>query len=145
MILYLDTSAMIKRYLTEPGSDDVKAWISQSRPASTSLITRAEMGAAITKATRMNWINAEQGQHALQWFRSEWELFGRLPVNEATVQRADALACLHGLRGFDAVHLACALLYRDGLGESITLATYDRALWQAARIEGLGMLPESMS
>ncbi|MEI6291797.1 MAG: type II toxin-antitoxin system VapC family toxin, partial [Chloroflexota bacterium] len=81
MILYLDTSALIKRYLTEPGSQAVKTWISQSRPASTSLITRAEMGAAITKATRMNWINAEQGQHVLQWFRSEWELFGRLPVN----------------------------------------------------------------
>ncbi|MCX6056099.1 MAG: type II toxin-antitoxin system VapC family toxin [Chloroflexi bacterium] len=145
MILYLDTSALIKRYLTEPGSEDVKAWIRQSWPASTSLITRAEMGAAITKATRMNWINAEQGQYGLQWFLSEWELFGRLPVNEATVQRADALACQHGLLGFDAVHLACALLYRDGLGERITLATYDRALWQAARSEGLGMLPDSLS
>jgi predicted nucleic acid-binding protein len=81
----------------------------------------------------------------LQWFRSEWEMFGRLPVNEATVQRADALACQHGLRGYDAVHLACALLYRDGLGESITLATFDRALWQAARAEGLGLLPDSMA
>jgi predicted nucleic acid-binding protein len=92
----------------------------------------------------MNWINADQGQHILQLFRVEWEIFGRLPVNEATVQRADALACQHGLHGYDAVHLACALLYRDGLGESITLASYDRALWQAARTEGLGLLPESL-
>ena len=144
MILYLDTSALIKRYLTEPGSQDVKTWISLARPVSTSIITRAEMGAAITKATRMNWINSDQGQHILQLFRAEWEIFGRLPVNEATVQRADALACQHGLRGYDAVHLACALLYRDGLGESITLATYDRALWLAARAEGLGLLPDSL-
>jgi predicted nucleic acid-binding protein len=145
MILYLDTSALIKRYITEPGSDDVKAWISQARPASTSIITRAEMGVAITKATRLSWINAEQGQHALQLFRGEWEMLGRLPVNEATCKRADALACQHGLRGYDAIHLACALLYRDGLGESITLTTYDRALWQAARAEGLLMLPDSLS
>ena len=144
MILYLDTSALIKRYMIEPGSEDVKAWMRQSRLASTSIITRAEMGAAISKATRMNWINMEQGQQALQWFRSEWEMFGRLPVNEATVQRADGLACLYGLRGYDAVHLACVLLYRDGLGESIRLATYDRALWQAGRMEGLGLLPDSL-
>ncbi len=144
MILYLDTSALIKRYLTEPGSDAVRTWISQARPANTSLITRAEMGAAITKTMRMGWVSAEQGQTILQWFRSEWEIFGRLPVNEATVQRADALACKHGLRGFDAVHLACALSCRDSVGEPITLATYDRALWQAAKAEGLGLLPESL-
>jgi predicted nucleic acid-binding protein len=122
----------------------VKAWISQAQPVSISLITRAEMGAAFTKTTRMNWISADQSQHILQLFRVEWEIFGRLPVNEATVQCADALACQHGLRGYDAVHLACALLYRGGLGESITLAMYDRALWQAARTEGLGLLPESL-
>jgi predicted nucleic acid-binding protein len=143
MILYLDTSALVKRYLTEAGSADVKAWISQSQLASTSILTRAEMGAAITKAARMNWITEEQGQHILGMFRAEWEIFGRLPVNEATVQRADVLACKHGLRGYDAVHLASALLYRDGLGENIAMATYDRALWQAVRIEGLELLPDS--
>jgi predicted nucleic acid-binding protein len=78
MILYLDTSALVKRYLIEDGSPEVQQWISQARPASTSLITRAEMGAAITKAVRMSWISAEQGQYALQWFRSEWEALGRL-------------------------------------------------------------------
>jgi uncharacterized protein len=53
MILYLDTSALVKRYLVEEGTADVVYWIGQARPASTGLITRAEMGAAITKAVRM--------------------------------------------------------------------------------------------
>jgi predicted nucleic acid-binding protein len=141
MILYLDTSALVKRYLVEEGSTDVARWISQSRPISTSLITRAEMGAAITKAIRMNLINPDQGQYALNWFRTEWETLGRLPIHEATVQRADELACRHGLRGYDAVHLACALLYGEGLGEQVTLATYDRRLWQAGQTEGLIVLP----
>ena len=35
-------------------------------------------------------------------------------------------------------------LYRDGLGESINLATYDQALWQAARAEGQILLPDSL-
>ena len=58
--------------------------------------------------------------------------------------RADELACRHGMRGYDAIHLACALLYRDGLGEPVTLATYDRLLWQAAQAEGLPVLPTTM-
>ena len=144
MILYLDTSALAKRYLAEPGAQEVQQWISQARLASTSLITRAEMGAAITKAVRMIWISPEEGQTVLQRFRSEWEMLVRLPIYEITVQRADELACRYGLRGFDSVHLACAILYREGLGEPVTLAAYDRPLWQAARAEGLIALPANL-
>jgi predicted nucleic acid-binding protein len=144
VILYLDTSALATRYLAEPGAHEVQGWISQARLVGTSLITRAEMGAAITKAVRMNWISPEEGQAMLQRFRSEWEMFVRLPVYEITVQRADDLACRYGLRGFDSVHLACAILYREGLGEPVTLATYDRPLWQAAQAEGLLVLPADL-
>jgi uncharacterized protein len=142
MILYLDTSALVKRYLVEAGSANVAQWINQSRPVSTSLITRAEMGAAITKAVRMNLINPDQGQYALNWFRTEWETLGRLPIHEATVQGADELACRYGLRGYDVVHLACALIYREGLGEQVSLATYNRLLRQAGQAESLGVLAQ---
>ena len=144
MILYLDTSALVKRYLVEEGTQDVKDWINQAYPANTCVITRVELAAAITKAVRMGYIRTDDSQIALQKFRSDWELIGRLPVNEVTVQRADDLACRHGLRGFDAVHLACALIYMESLGEQVTMATYDRELWQAAKAEGLQMLPEQM-
>lgn len=144
MILYLDTSALVKRYIAEDGSQDVNRWIGQAAPASTSLITRAEMGAAITRAVRMRWITPQQGEIALQYFRSEWEMIARLPVHEATVLRADALACRHSLRGFDAIHLACALIYRESLGEPVSLATYDRLLWLAAQVEGLAVLPADL-
>lgn len=142
MILYLDTSALVKRYIVEAGTPEVQAWIAAARLVNVSVIARAEMGAAVSKAARMGWLSAEQGQFALEWFRSEWESYGRLPVSEAAVQLADTLACRYGLRGFDAVHLACALLYHQGLGEPLSFACYDRDLWQAAREEGLEMLPE---
>ena len=141
MILYLDTSALVKRYLAEDGTADVGHWVRQARPAATSLITRAEMGAAITRAVRLNWITPLQGETALHRFRAEWEMLARLPIHELTVLRADVLACRHVLRGFDAVHLACAMIYCESLGEPISLATYDRALWQAAQSEGLAVLP----
>ena len=73
-----------------------------------------------------------------------WELFGRLPITEATVRRADELAGRHDLRGYDAIHLACAALYQEASGVGITLATYDRSLWQAGQAEGLTLLPTTL-
>lgn len=46
--------------------------------------------------------------------------------------RADQLARELGLRGYDAVHLASALVWQDGMGEQTTVATFDHRLWRAA-------------
>jgi predicted nucleic acid-binding protein len=78
----------------------------------------------------------------LSTFRAEWEAFGRLPILEATVRRADELACRYSLRSYVAVHLACALLYQDGLGLPVTLVTFDRELCDAAMAEGMARLPD---
>jgi predicted nucleic acid-binding protein len=144
MILYLDSSVLVKRYVVEAGSPEVNRWISMARPASSGLLTRAEVEAAICHAAHSAWIGEGESRRALSLFREEWESFGRLPIHEATVRRAGELACRYNLRGYGAVHLACALLYQDGLGLPVTLATYDRLLWQAGQAEGLALLPEIM-
>jgi predicted nucleic acid-binding protein len=144
MILYLDSSALVKRYVAESGSPEVNQWISIALPSATSLVTRAEVAAAICRAAHLGWVEAAESRRALEAFSTEWETLGRLPVLEATVRRAADLACRHNLRGYDAVHLACALLYQDGLGLPVTLATFDRLLWQAGQAEGLALLPEIM-
>jgi predicted nucleic acid-binding protein len=65
-------------------------------------------------------------------------------VNEATISRADALACQYDLRGYDAVHLACAILLRESLAGGVSLATFDRLLWKAGQDEGFTILPENL-
>ena len=47
------------------------------------------------------------------------------------------------LRGYDAVHLAAALLWQETIGEPVTLATFDRQLWQAGGRAGLSVWPEN--
>ena len=42
---------------------------------------------------------------------------------------------------YDAVHLAAARFWQSSLGEPVTLATYDRQLWQAGDAAGLGAWP----
>ena len=50
MILYLDASALVKRYVDEPGSPDVREAIARAEVAGTALISRAEVAAALARA-----------------------------------------------------------------------------------------------
>jgi len=133
VILYLDASALVKRYIAEKSSEQVNAWIEAAGMVVTGLITRVEVAAAIGRARRMKLIASEEAQAALHQFRSEWESFLRLPITENTVMRGDFLAYEHNLRGYDAAHLACALIWQETLNQPITLASFDGQLLEAAR------------
>ena len=141
MILYIHASALVKRYVAESGSTEVNTWISKSQIVTTNILSRAEVTAALNRASRMQIIDIEACRNALELFRSEWESFVRLPVNEGTVIRADYLTSRHNLRGYDAIHLASALIWQESIGSRIRLITYDHQLRQAGLDEGLFLLP----
>ena len=71
MILYLDASALVKRYVAEPGSAEVDEAISKAEVIGTVLISRAEVAAALAKAVRMDALTREDALASLQVFRSE--------------------------------------------------------------------------
>jgi predicted nucleic acid-binding protein len=141
MILYLDASALVKRYIQEKVSQDVTAWIEAADMIMTGLITRVEVAAAIARAGQMTLITPDETLAALRQFRSEWESFHRLPITENTVVRGDALAVEHNLRGHDATHLACALIWQETLGAPVTLASFNIQLIEAARGVQMAHLP----
>lgn len=142
MILYFDTSAIIKRYVKEPGSEEVRAWFRLARTWATGLITRVEMASALSRLLRMKIITQREYITTLEEFRSSWVEFERLPITEALVARADLLACEHGLRAYDAVHLASALVWQEALTLQVTIVTYDGQLAAAGKKTGLAVLPE---
>ena len=141
MNLYLDTSALIKRYIKETGSTDVGEWIRTAEEKAVVLITRAEMSAAINRLLRMKFLSSEDYTTALEQFHSDWMYYHRLPITEPLVARADVLACQYTLRGYDAVHLAAALIWQELLDLPVTVVTYDRELAEAAGSSGMVVLP----
>jgi uncharacterized protein len=143
MNLYLDTSALIKRYIHEPGTEDVRAWIHSADVMSTSLLTRAEAAAGLTRLHQRGIIIHDDYRLALESFRLDWTGFHRIPINEELIARADFLACQHGLRGYDAVHLAAALIWQETLMLPITIATYNQELAESSKKSGLKVLPEA--
>lgn len=144
MILYLDASALVKRYIAEQGSQQVNIWIEAADLAATGLIARVEVAAAIGRARRMKMISNSGAQAALRQFRSEWESFLRLPITENIVARGDMLAYEHNLRGYDAAHLACALIWQETLNQPVALASFDRQLIEAARNEKMQVISVSL-
>lgn len=141
MIVYLDASALVKRYVEEAGSDEVAALIEGATVVGTVILSRTEVAAALAKASRMMVVSREGVEAALRAFSDEWTSLVRVQVTEVLVGRAAALAWDHGLRGYGAAHLAAALFWQDMLGERVTVATYDRQLWDAAHATGLVAWP----
>jgi len=144
MILYLDPSALVKRYVVEPRSNDVISLIEQATAVGSSLLARVEMASALTKAVRMKWVEADKGEIAWQDFLSDWESFTRLPVSSGLIERAAHLAREYGLRGYDATHFATVLMWQEFLENPITLATFDRDLWTVAKKVGMAVWPEEI-
>ena len=141
MMLYLDTSALVKCYVAERGSPDVFALIEHAEVVASSLISRTEVAAAVAKAVRLGWVSSESGRKAQRTFLSEWAELLRLPVTETLVSRADTLAWDYALRAYDAIQLASALTWQEAVGRPVTLATFDRELWEAGQTAGLRAWP----
>lgn len=145
MFLYLDASALVKRYMVEAGSAEVNQASADAETNGTVTITRVEVAAALAKAVRIGALEQMVALSNLHKFRNEWHDLNRIQVTNNLVTRADALAWEHNLRGYDAVHLAAALVWQEGLGEAVTMATFDEQLWQAAEKERLACFPDDLS
>jgi predicted nucleic acid-binding protein len=144
VILYLDASAIVKRYVTEARSKDVTALIDGAVAVATSMVSRAEVAAAFARAVRLGVLDEAGGRGAQRRFAREWPDFVRIPVTEALVARAEALAWQHVMRGYDAVQLAAALTWQDAIGQDAVLATFDQQLTKASVEAGLRVWPEDV-
>ena len=113
MILYLDTSSLVKLYVEETASADVEALVVSAEVTGTSLIAYAEARAAFARRFRENAFSSKDYNRLRSRFGSDWKNFLSIHVTREIVRMAGDLAEKHGLRGFDAVHLASAVTLRD--------------------------------
>ena len=135
MILYCDTSALIKRYVVESGTDIVDAAWDSAAVVSTSVVAYAESMAAFHRRHREGHLSQKELKQTCDRFSGD---FGRLvlvPVDRHLHPSVDDLLKKHPLRGFDVIHLASALVFNDD--EDILFACFDGNLNKAAAKEGL--------
>lgn len=124
--------------------DASSALLANAELVGTATISRAEVASALARAVRMQVLLADEARCAIQVFNAEWDDILRNQITESLISRPAGIAWDHGLRGHGAVQLSAALTWRELLGETITLATYDRHLWKAALSRGLAVWPEAL-
>jgi uncharacterized protein len=138
MIIYFDTSALVKRYLRETDSDKVVTLFNEGDHIFGSVvITQVEIAATFQRAVRMDAASSKLAAEVWGDFLDHWQSFTRLRIFAGTIERASENAWKYDLRGYNALHLAAALLWQETLGAQITLATFDRELWLAGQKAGI--------
>ena len=81
MTVYLDASALVKRYIVERGSRGTVALTADSDMTATSIVSRAEVAAAFAKAVRAGLVKDEVARNAQRWFAGDWPDLVRVFVN----------------------------------------------------------------
>src|SRR5207249_1014048 len=130
---YLDTSALIKRFVAEKGSLLVQALVTREGPVATAKVAYAETYAGLTRKHREGHLSAGQYTRVWRHFESDWQAYIRVDLQDEILLLARDLIRRHPLKGFDAIHLASALSLKRALGEEITFAAADERLLRAAR------------
>lgn len=131
---YFDASAVLKRYVSEVGSDAVGP-LSRRNP----LVSSALLVAEITSA-----LHRRRGEFRAAALEATWRRFsedrGRwrlAAVSDAVLARAEELVRSSGLRTLDAIHLATAVFVAEELGSPLAFVTAELAQASAAREAGM--------
>ncbi len=143
MILYLDTSALVKLYVREPGSALLHTYASKADALSTSVVAYAEARATFGRLAREGAASKSRHQQRLKQFESDWEALLRIDLVPEVLRSAGNLAETYALRGFDSIHLASALWLSERASVPIDFAAFDRRLAAAASKAGLSLAPNS--
>ena len=141
MILYLDTSALVKKYFKEAGSSEVILHWKKATAIATSSIAYAEAMASFYRKKREANIHRDVFHTLIQAFQQDWKSLICIQVNDDLNDMIDKVLSHHPLRGFDSIHLASALILHDAAPEDFVFACFDKTLAQAAVAEGLSPLP----
>lgn len=147
---YLDTSAQVKYYVSEPGTAWVRQLVDATDPDTgqrvnrlfTVSITVAEAAAAFATIARIGRISGRIRDRTFnRYMKTVSAYFHLLPVTEHLIDLAARLTQQHPLKGYDAVQVAAALCLQQALGPErpLTFVAGDKNVIAAAQAEGLAI------
>ncbi len=132
MTLFIDTSALLRRYVPDRHAAQVTAEMASGTTWVVSAITRTETQIALRLAA------SSPSQLDAMWvaFRSDWETMAVVPVDDRCLAHAVDIGTTFGLRTIDAIQLAAA----DRLPRPVRYLTFSRHQLPAAATLGLEVI-----
>ncbi len=140
-MIYLDTSALVKRYVEEKGSGVVWHLFEMEERLITAKIAYAEALAAFCRRRREGYLAETDHASLRQKFESDWAAcIDVVELTDGVLKDAGRLIDEYPLQGFDAIHLASALLIRNRVKAEIIFVCSDRNLLDAVEKKNLHTL-----
>lgn len=146
MICYLDTSALVKLYVEEEGSTEVRQHVDKALLVATSKVAYAEARAAFARCWREGLLLETAYRSVAANLAADWPSYYVLELTDALVIKAGELAERYALRGFDAIHLASVLVLVEKLTgkcprDALIAGCWDSRLAAALRSSGIPVFP----
>lgn len=140
MIVYLDTSSLVKLYVDETGSDKIADIAHDATVISTSKIAYAEVRSAFARKQREDGFSKNSLRKIVEDLNRDWESYFIIEITDGLIRSAGDIAEKYILRGFDSIHLASALNLRNRIGTDLYFSSDDERLNKAAGKEGIILL-----
>lgn len=138
MILYLDTSSLVKLYVQEAHSGMVREWVKEAEIVATCRVAYPEAMSAMNRRFRSGDLSEKEYELLVKKFYTEWNHVAVIDFDEID---AGNLVKKYGLRGFDAIHLSSAKMLKSFHGNiHLSFSSFDEKLNTAASAEGLSVL-----
>ena len=135
---YFDTSALIKRYVQEPGRREVLELLGKNGCV-VSAVLPVEVRSALRRRIAEETLDAKRSTSVLKRLAADRSFWMVIEVSSAVLAAAEALAAAHPLRALDAIHVASATLFANRLPTSQTLTFVSADIRQTAAAGALGL------
>ena len=137
MILFCDTSALIKFYLVEEQSDVLRTLATEADAVAVGRIAWAEAHAAFARRVREAPSDRDAMETAKRALAADWRHYAIVEITQALMMRAGDYTDAFALRAYDAVQLASAQEVALATQDQLIFACFDMRLNKAARILGM--------
>jgi uncharacterized protein len=135
MVLYLDTSTLVKLYVAEEDSGRIAALVGSAEVVATSVIAYVETRSAFARRFREKAFTPMEYKKLVSVFQVDWKRYLQIAINFELIRLAGDLTERHALKGYDALHLAAAMTLRNNVAAPIIFSTADDGLRKAAEKE----------
>lgn len=140
MILYLDTSALIKLYIEEAGRDTVIVAVENAIKVASHDIAYVELRSALARLAREARLSPPERNEIRAEFENDWKALLVVETTHPLIRRAADFAERYVLRAYDSVHLAAADRISAASGIDVVFGCFDQRLNDAAQALGLMLL-----
>ncbi|MFH1076058.1 MAG: type II toxin-antitoxin system VapC family toxin [Pseudomonadota bacterium] len=132
---------MVKKYFNETASDEVISLWVESEAIVVSTVAYAEAMASFYRKKREVGLSKKIFGKILESFHYDWTTFIHVHINNDLDTIIHRIISTHGLRGFDAIHLASAIVVQKEIQDSFLFVCFDRNLVKAGQAEGVKTFP----